>query len=251
MIVDVSHMSENTFWGVIKTSKAPIIASHSGAYTLKNHVRNLNDDQLKALAENRGVIGIVLYPEFLTSSPSTYISDYVDHIDYVVKLIGIDHVGIGSDFDGAKLPEDLKDSSQFYKITEELVRRNYSREDIEKLLGKNTLRVLKEVEEVAQYNKDTRNNIYIIPEYEMGEKIIDTAPLVKARVESDMGLNFSELDFRVIVDGVPFAPKFDDATSTLYYKLQNPLEEKFHVVTFEAINKDGHIARQSRIFYIN
>src|SRR5690606_9846892 len=96
-----------------------------------------------------------------------YIEDVVDHIDYAVNLVGIDHVGIGSDFDGASMPEDLKDSSELYKLTEELVERGYSEDDIEKILGKNTLRVLKEVEDAATYDFDEETGIAITPSYDM------------------------------------------------------------------------------------
>ncbi|MFP3360557.1 membrane dipeptidase, partial [Planococcus sp. SIMBA_143] len=87
---------------------------------LKDHQRNLTDEQLVALKENGGVIGIVFYPEFLTDSGGATISDVVDHIDHAVKIMGVDHVAIGSDFDGAELPNDIKDSSEIGKIKEAL-----------------------------------------------------------------------------------------------------------------------------------
>src|SRR5690606_31495815 len=114
-------------------SEAPVIATHSGVNALRDHQRNLTDEQLVALAENGGVIGIVFYPHFIKDDSQAYIEDVVDHIDYAVNLVGIDHVGIGSDFDGASMPEDLKNSSELYKLTEELVERGYSKDDIEKI----------------------------------------------------------------------------------------------------------------------
>ncbi len=245
MIVDVSHMAESTFWDVINTTKAPVIASHSGVYAMKAHQRNLNDEQLKALAKNGGVIGIVLYPEFLTDKKETFIKDFVDHIDYAVKLIGVDHVGIGSDFDGATMPKDLKDSSKIYKITEELVRRNYKKEEIQKILGKNFLRVIKECDKLAEV-PNKASNIRIEPFLEMGEIIKDGTPLLKAKIE---GNEIDQAGFRIIINGIVHNPTFDKETSTLSYKIKNPLIEKFYVVTFEAKNTDGEIQRESRIFY--
>lgn len=251
IIVDVSHMSENTFWDIINTTNAPIIASHSGVYSLKKHARNLNDEQLKAVKKNRGVISIVFYPEFLTNSESAYIKDYVDHIDYVVNLIGIDHVGIGSDFDGSSLPLDLEDSSELYKVTEELIRRNYKKEDIEKILGKNILRVLREVENLGEHNNLNHGlDVYIIPNYRMGEIIEDWTPLLKAKVESENGLDLKDARFKIIIDGISYDPICDYESSTLHFQVRAPLKENFHVVTFEVVTMEGKIYRQTRIFYI-
>lgn len=251
MLIDVSHMSEQSFWDVINVSKAPIMASHSGVYNLKNHNRNLTDEQLKALAKNGGVIGIVLYPAFLTDNNKAYIKDFVDHVDYVVDLIGIDHVALGSDFDGATMPEDLKDSSEFYKITDELVARGYSEEDIEKILGKNTLRVLSKVEELAE--KDVNNadlGVFFKTEYNMGEIIKDDKPLLSAKIETKNSDEIEKLKFRVIVDGIPYSPKYEKKESKLSYQVMKALEEGFHIVSFEASNNKGEVYRKTRIFYI-
>lgn len=251
MVIDVSHMSENTFWDVINVSKAPVIATHSGVYSLKNHQRNLTDDQLKALAENGGVIGIVFYPAFLKDESPAYIKDVVDHIDYVVNLVGIDHVGIGSDFDGASMPADLNDSSELYKVTDELVRRGYSKNDIEKLLGKNTLRVLKEVEKAAEHNPGNGGTgLTVTPSYEMGQIIHSDTPLLTAEIERKKGSKIDEARLRIIVDGIAYTPNFDTKTSTMSIQVTEPLNERFHVVTFEAANEAGKIRRETRIFYI-
>ncbi len=251
MVIDVSHMAESTFWDIINISKAPIIASHSGAYSLRNHPRNLTDEQLKALAKNRGVIGIVFYPNFLTNSNSAYIKDYVDHIDYVVNLIGIEHVGIGSDFDGATLPQDIKDSSELYKVTEELIRRGYKKEDIEKLLGKNTLRVLKEVQSISKHNsKNSKKNVFIIPELQMGGIVLNSVPLLTAKIENLNGEEIDEARSRVIVDGISYKARYNEKTSSLFIKIKKPLKEKFHVVTFEVWDNKGNVQRETRIFYI-
>lgn len=245
MVVDVSHMAESTFWDVINTTKAPMIASHSGIYAMKAHQRNLNDEQLKALAENGGVVGIIFYPEFLTDKKETFIKDVVDHIDYAVRLIGVDHVGLGSDFDGATMPKDLKDSSKIYKITEELVRRGYKKEEIQKILGKNFLRVIKECDKLAEV-QNKAGNIRIKPFLEMGESIGDKTPLLGAKIE---GNEIDVSEFRIIINGIVHNPTFDKGTNILSYKIKNPLIEKFYVVTFEAKNTDGEIQRESRIFY--
>ena len=250
MIIDVSHLSEDSFWDVIEATKSPIIASHSGVYNIKNHVRNLNDNQLKALGENGGVIGVVLFPDFLGDPDNVYIKDYVDHIDYIVKLIGIDHVGIGSDFDGASMPKDMKDSSELYKITEELVKRGYKKEDIKKILGKNTLRVIKEVEKLAE-DINVAKGIKITPTYEMGQITSESRPMLTAKVEFVHGPDLDEDNFRVILDGIEYKPKYNKKTSLISFQVSKELIEKFHVVTFEAANKAGQVQRETRIFYVD
>src|SRR5699024_2172603 len=144
IIVDVSHMARDTFWDVIEVSEAPIIASHSGVNALKDHPRNLTDEQLVALKENGGVISIVYYPAFLTDNETGHVDDIIDHIDYAVDLIGIDHVGLGSDYDGAPMPEDLRNASDFPKIIEELAFRGYTKQEIEQIIGGNILRLFEE-----------------------------------------------------------------------------------------------------------
>lgn len=251
IIIDVSHMSEQTFWDVIKISKAPIMATHSGVYNLKNHIRNLNDQQLKALAKNGGVINIVLYPEFLTNKKRTYIADFVDHIDYVVKLIGVDYVGIGSDFDGADMLLDLKNASEFYKITDELIVRGYSNNDIKKILGENTLRVLKEVQELGEVKSNNHNlGIYIKPKYGMGKIISDEMPLLSAEIRIENGYEADNFKFKLIIDGIPYKPVYDGDKSILYHQVLKPLEEKFHVVSFTATDDRGEEYRKTKIIYI-
>lgn len=251
MVIDVSHMSENTFWDVLEITDAPIMATHSGVKALKNHQRNLTDEQLIALAENGGVVGIVFYPVFLTDNPSAYVTDIADHIDYAVDLIGIDHVAIGSDFDGSDMPSDLQSATELYKLTDELQNRGYSDEDIEKILGKNTLRLLLEVEKAATINPYAKGlNIEINPEYKMGEIIEETTPTIKATIDAPADA-IKTLDFRVIVDGIAYEADVDESSSTLSFKLTDSLVEQFHVVTFEATDKDGKVERTTRIFYLD
>ena len=147
MLIDVSHLSETGFWDVIKRSKAPIVASHSNCYTLCSHLRNLKDEQIKALADKGGVIGITFVPDFLTQEKrKTTVKDVVKHIDYLVEKAGIDCVGLGSDFDGTgSLPLGLEGVDKIPNITEGLLDRGYKEREIEKILGGNFLRVFKEV----------------------------------------------------------------------------------------------------------
>lgn len=143
VLIDLSHAGEQTFYDVISLTDKPIVASHSGCRALCNHDRNLTDDQLRALAKNGGVIQIVAYAGFLAKPKSkANLSVFVDHIDHAVKVAGIDHVGIGTDFDGGGHIEGLMHSGDFINITMELMRRGYADEDIAKIMGGNWLRVL-------------------------------------------------------------------------------------------------------------
>ena len=191
MMVDVSHVSDKTFWDIVNTSSRPVIATHSGCRAIANVPRNLTDDMIVALAKTGGVVNVIFYPEhiepgwsekkkrvdaeiselvqrasdeepggvaqkklardrvrareYLKRLPSVSVSRIVDHIDHIVKLVGIDHVGIGSDFDGVQaVPADLKSVADLPKLTEELLRRGYSEQDIDKILGGNMLRVMEE-----------------------------------------------------------------------------------------------------------
>lgn len=253
MVVDVSHMAESTFWDVIKNTRAPIMATHSGVYSLRNHPRNLTDSQLKALAKNGGVIGIVLYPEFLIDKypdEPAYIKDYVDHIDYVVNLIGIDHVGIGSDFDGATLPIDLKDSSQTYRITEELIDRGYSRREIRKILGGNILRVLGEVERMAEQYDKPRSRIKIHHSYDMGDRLsIDTSSFI-AIIEKTSAINIDYNSIKIILDGISYVPEYDIKKLTLRLQLDEPLQAGFHVLTFQIGEVGFAPVRETIIVYL-
>ncbi|MBS4012403.1 MAG: dipeptidase [Bacteroidetes bacterium] len=194
MLIDVSHMSDKSFYDVLKITKAPIIASHSNARALCDIDRNLDDDMLVALAENGGVIQLCLLTVYVkTGTPNPQrdsavaelkrrynnyenlsdeqlhlmrqewsslnekyprelatVSDLVDHLDYIVRLIGIDHVGIGSDFDGGGQLDDCRDVSQMKNITIELLRRGYSKHDIEKIWGGNFIRVFRSVERISE-----------------------------------------------------------------------------------------------------
>ncbi|MDO6434414.1 dipeptidase [Flavitalea sp. BT771] len=188
MLVDLSHVGEQTFWDAIHTTTKPVLVSHSSVYALCPVFRNLKDDQIKAIGKNGGVIQVNFYSGFLDSTymkrmqaftashrreldsltaartPDYAINEYfahtypqessalrpplsllIDHIDYIVKLIGADHVGLGSDFDGIEsAPRELDDVTTYPLITRELLKRGYSKTDIKKILGGNFIRVLQE-----------------------------------------------------------------------------------------------------------
>ncbi len=199
MIIDISHVSDSSFYDVIRLTKSPVIASHSCCRALCDHPRNLNDDMLQALAKNGGVIQICFVSSFVKKpkpnpkrdaalqkerealqekygdynqvtdpkikeeyrnayyalfdkypQKQATVKDLVDHIDHVVKTIGIDYVGIGTDFDGGGGLEGANDVSELPNVTIELVRRDYSEEDIHKIWGGNFMRVFKEIIAVSK-----------------------------------------------------------------------------------------------------
>ena len=194
IMVDVSHVSDRSFFDVLRVTEAPVIASHSSVRAICDHPRNLTDEMLEALAENGGVIQICFVSSFVkTPEPNperdealalleekygslreisdaetrkkwreeymairekypeerATVEDVVDHIDYVTALIGVDYVGIGTDFDGGGGVDGCDDVSDMPRITEELVRRGYSDEDIRKIWGGNLMRVFREVGNTA------------------------------------------------------------------------------------------------------
>lgn len=251
MIVDVSHMNEETFWDVIEVAEAPVMASHSNVRELYDHVRNLTDEQIIALANTGGIVQQNFYAGYLGPSGDRDMKKLVDHIEYVINLVGIDHVGLGSDFDGGGMPVDLPNASYYYRITEELIERGYKKSEIEKILGLNSLRVMKEVQNLAEKSPaDVGQGITIIPDFEMGDGFDSFTPLLTAKIERDTGSHIDEAGFRVIVDGIVYTPEYDAETGTLSLQVPEPLVEKFHVVTFEGANHSGKITRETRIFYI-
>lgn len=196
MMIDVSHVSDKTFYDVLALTKVPVIASHSCARALCDNPRNLDDDMLRALAANGGVMQMCFLSDYLRKpepnpardsaqqalevkynhfenlteqenrkawkewheiekrypeKPAT-VEDVVNHIDHVVKVAGIDHVGIGTDFDGGGGVEGCEDDSQMANITIELVKRGYSEDDIRKIWGGNLMRVMQEVAGYAKNN---------------------------------------------------------------------------------------------------
>jgi microsomal dipeptidase-like Zn-dependent dipeptidase/gamma-glutamyl-gamma-aminobutyrate hydrolase PuuD len=145
IIVDISHTSEKTSFDVLELSEYPVIASHSSVKALCNNTRNISDNLMKAIAKKGGVIQVCLYRNFIKENGKATVKDAVDHIDYIVKKAGINHVGIGSDFDGGGELTGLKNAGEMPQITFELLRRGYSEEAIAKIWGGNFMRVLKAV----------------------------------------------------------------------------------------------------------
>jgi membrane dipeptidase len=205
MMVDISHVADDTFWAAIKTSKAPVIASHSSARALNDAPRNMTDDMLRAVAKNGGVVQVNYYSGFISQAyrdaaaaeqaevnkatedlkarykaegkqvtygdleklqrsyadkiPRPPLSVLIDHIDHIAKVAGVDHVGLGSDFDGVsgQLPEGIDSPADLPKITAALLARGYSAEDCQKILGGNLLRVFREVESVSRQIQADKN----------------------------------------------------------------------------------------------
>jgi membrane dipeptidase len=192
MMVDVSHVSDKTFWDVVNTSTAPVIATHSACRAIADVPRNLTDDMIRALAKTGGVVNVIFYPEHLEPGwsqkkkqvdaeietmvqeasaaesgdavhkklardrvrqreyarrlPPVKVARIVDHIDHIVKLVGVDHVGIGSDFDGVQVTTaDLATVADLPNLTKELLRRGYTESDVDKILGGNMLRVMEAI----------------------------------------------------------------------------------------------------------
>ncbi|MDI3270535.1 MAG: dipeptidase [Bacillota bacterium] len=146
MMVDVSHLSEKGFWDVVSIATKPFIASHSNARALCDHPRNLKDEQIKALAERGGVMGLNFYAGFLTQGGEATLDDVLDHAEHILQLVGPDHLGLGSDFDGiSRAPKGLEDASFFPRFTEGLLARGYGEDVVKKVLGGNFLRVFGEV----------------------------------------------------------------------------------------------------------
>lgn len=149
MLIDVSHMNRQGFCDVVQASSVPVIASHSNARALCDHPRNLDDGQLKLLADNGGVVGITFVSDFLVPSGSDTkadINNVADHIDYIRKLIGTENIALGSDFDGTDaVPVGLEDVTKVPDLIQVLEARGYKESEIENICSGNVLRLLQEV----------------------------------------------------------------------------------------------------------
>ena len=157
VMIDISHVSDAAFYEVLKLTKTPVIASHSSLrHFVPGFERNVSDDMLRELAKNEGVIQICFGSEFIAEKKKypnliVTVKDVADHIDRVKKLVGIDHVGIGSDYDGWRnFPVGLEDTSTYPNLIKELLNRNYTKEEIEKIFGGNLLRVWREVKKFSE-----------------------------------------------------------------------------------------------------
>ena len=145
MIIDLAHISEAGFWDTLEISRQPVIVSHANCYELCNHPRNLNDDQIKSLAENCGVLGLSFVPEFLGSEMAS-LDGLLDHVDHVAGLVGTETIAIGSDFDGIdQTPVGLDDSRCYPRITAGLLQRGYTENEIKGIMGENMLRLMEKV----------------------------------------------------------------------------------------------------------
>ena len=148
VMVDLSHAAESSFYDALDISTTPIVCSHSSARALCDHPRNLTDEQMRRLAAKGGVCQVTLYHGFLKTDGEATILDAMQHLEHAVRVMGIDHVGLGSDFDGDGGVRGLADASELTLYTRQLLRRRFSAEDIQKLWGGNFLRVMKEVQRV-------------------------------------------------------------------------------------------------------
>lgn len=143
MLVDVSHLNEAGFWHVLELSTYPMTASHSCAQALCDHPRNLSDQQLRAIREHNGVVGVNFYPRFLKKSGKTTIKDVVRHISHIADVAGVESVGLGSDFDGiSEAPEGLKNVADVTNLLEDLTKAGFTSKEIEMISGANFLRLL-------------------------------------------------------------------------------------------------------------
>lgn len=150
ILVDVSHVSKQTMLDAVNHSKAPIIASHSSVNGVFVHPRNLDDDQLLAIRDNGGLVQIVAFDNYLNEGRGTAsVQDLVDHIDYAVDMMGVEHVGISSDFGGGGGISGWNNADETINVTVELVRRGYSEQEIAMIWGGNVLRILEEAENIA------------------------------------------------------------------------------------------------------
>ncbi|HLI51646.1 MAG TPA: dipeptidase [Thermomicrobiaceae bacterium] len=149
ILIDVSHLNEPGFWDVIETSEKPFVASHSNVKAICGHERNLTDRQIKALAEKGGLMGLNYAVSFLVegakSGADVSLHQMVDHIEYVVNLVGIDYIALGSDYDGAGVPDGVKDASYDMNLVEALAERGFDDGQIAKICRDNWLRVFKDV----------------------------------------------------------------------------------------------------------
>ena len=148
MMVDLSHAAESTFWQVLECSEKPVVCSHSSCRALCDHPRNLTDEQMRALAAKGGVVQVTMYSGFLRKEGEATLDDFLAHLQHAIDIAGIDHVGIGTDFDGDGKVIGCSSASQLRNVTRELLRRGFSATDIEKIWGGNWLRVMRRVQEV-------------------------------------------------------------------------------------------------------
>ena len=150
LMVDLSHAADKSFYDALDISRTPIVCSHSSARALCDHPRNLTDDMMRALARKGGVAQTTLYPGFLRSNGQATILDAIAHLEHAIQVMGIDHVGLGTDFDGDGGVSGLADASELINFTRQLLARRYSERDIQKIWGGNFLRVMTQVQQMKE-----------------------------------------------------------------------------------------------------
>ena len=148
MMIDLSHASETTFFDVIKYSSKPVVCSHSSCKALCNHPRNVTDEQMRAIASVGGVVQITMYNGFLVEDGNAMLDDFMRHLQHAIEVAGIEHVGIGTDFDGDGGIIGCADASQLRNITREMLRRGFTKDDIAAVWGGNWMRVMREIQQV-------------------------------------------------------------------------------------------------------
>lgn len=146
MAVDVSHLSQAGFWDVVRRAEKPFYASHSNAKAVADHPRNLDDDQLRAIAERGGVVGVTFNPPFLTGRDDATVDDVVRHIEHIASVAGVECVGVGSDYDGiSRTPEGLEDASKIGRLADALRERGFRPDEVEAVMGGNMRRFFRRV----------------------------------------------------------------------------------------------------------
>ena len=146
IMVDLSHASEKSFYDALEISQQPIVCSHSSCRALCDHPRNLTDDQMRALAKKGGIMQITLYTGFLRSDGEATMEDVMAHLEHAIEVMGIDHVGIGTDFDGDGGVRGLANASELLNLTRQLMARGYSDDDIQKIWGGNFLQLMTKIQ---------------------------------------------------------------------------------------------------------
>lgn len=231
ILVDVSHMDEETFESTIQTTSKPLIATHSGAYSVKPHVRNLKDSQLKAIADSGGVVHVVFCRYFIGDVDSG-VEVLVDHIEHIIQCIGEDHVGLGSDFDGATMPVDIPDISYMQLVAETMQKRGFENRTIDKVMGLNTLRLMDKM------NFSPRN--------------LSNRPIILIRGNTcRFEIDTDDVDYRIgatfWLNGIRQDAWIDSFSNQIYSLVDDQLMERFYLATFEFTDQSGSVNRTTQI----